>query len=212
MNLRPLGYEPYDERLWRLGLSLTGAVTSTDRTGPISLRRLRLPCLALSRRVRFTNRFTEQAIDLRVPVPSLILVAAGPRAVAVTFRLAKRPRDLAWPRYGDGRDAAIARRAASAERRPRPAGSASNRGSEAGWLDDPLLTGRSVCAAGQPACTQVSRCTGLSGSDRKFPALTGRSGPQRARRLRSRTTVRTSAPGPATRTCCGTMTVCGEVR
>ena len=40
---------------------------------------------------------------------------------------------------------------------------------------------RSVCAAGQPACTQVSRCTGLSGSDRKFPALTGRSGTQRAR-------------------------------
>ena len=37
---------------------------------------------------------------------------------------------------------------------------------------DPLLT-RSVCAAGQPACTQVSRYTGLSGSDREFPALTG---------------------------------------
>src|SRR6476620_12213614 len=38
----------------------------------------------------------------------------------------------------------------------------------------PLLR-RSVCAAGQPACPQVSRCTGLSGSDRKFPVLTGRS-------------------------------------
>jgi hypothetical protein len=40
----------------------------------------------------------------------------------------------------------------------------------------------------------VSRCLGLSGSDRKFPDLTGRSGTQRARRLRSRTTVATSAP------------------
>ena len=45
---------------------------------------------------------------------------------------------------------------------------------------DPLLR-RSVCAAGQPARPQVSRCTGLSGSDHEFPALTGRSGTQRAR-------------------------------
>jgi hypothetical protein len=47
---------------------------------------------------------------------------------------------------------------------------------------DPLLR-RSVCAAGRPAYTQVSRCIGLSGSDREFPALTGRSGTQRARPL-----------------------------
>jgi uncharacterized protein len=39
-----------------------------------------------------------------------------------------------------------------------------------------LVLRRSVCAAGQPACTQVSWCIGLSGSDRDFPALTGRSG------------------------------------
>ena len=58
---------------------------------------------------------------------------------------------------------------------------------------DPLLR-RSVCAAGQPACPQVSRCVGLSGSGREFPALTGRSGTQRARRLRSRTTVGSSPP------------------
>jgi hypothetical protein len=45
---------------------------------------------------------------------------------------------------------------------------------------DPLLR-RSVCAAGQPARPQVNRCTGLSGSDREYPALTGRSGTQRAR-------------------------------
>ena len=52
---------------------------------------------------------------------------------------------------------------------------------------------RSVRAAGRPACTQVSRCTGLSGSDREFPALTGRSGTQRARRVRSRSTRSPSA-------------------
>ena len=67
MNLRPLGYEPYDARLCRLGPSLAGMVTSVDRTDQISLRRLRLPRLVVSRRVRFTNRFTEQAIDLQVP-------------------------------------------------------------------------------------------------------------------------------------------------
>ena len=55
--------------LCRLGRSLAGAVTSADRTDHISLRRLRLPRLGLSRRVRFTNRFTEQAIDLRFPHP-----------------------------------------------------------------------------------------------------------------------------------------------
>ena len=49
-------------------------------------------------------------------------------------------------------------------------------------LTDPLLR-RPVCAAGQPANTQVSRCITLSESDREFPALTGRSGTQRARPL-----------------------------
>ena len=51
------GY-PADIGLCRLGPSLAGLVTSADRTGPISLRPLRLPRLKLSRRVRFTNRFT----------------------------------------------------------------------------------------------------------------------------------------------------------
>jgi hypothetical protein len=58
---------------------------------------------------------------------------------------------------------------------------------------DPLLR-RSVCAAGQPACPQVSRCIGLSGSDREFPVLAGRAGTQRARRLPLRMTAGTSAP------------------
>jgi hypothetical protein len=56
------------------------------------------------------------------------------------------------------------------------------------------LLGRSVCAAGRPACSQVSRCIGLSGCDREFPALTGRSGLQRARVLPWRMTVGASAP------------------
>src|SRR5262249_23729005 len=70
LNPRPLGYEPYNTCLSRLWLSLASAVTSADGTEPISLRRLCLPCLKLSRRVRFTNRFTEQAIDLQFPHPS----------------------------------------------------------------------------------------------------------------------------------------------
>jgi len=52
------------------------------------------------------------------------------------------------------------------------------------WTRDPLLR-RPVCAAGQPARLQVSQPIGLSGSDREFPVLTGRSGTQRARRIRS---------------------------
>ena len=76
MNPRPLGYEPYNIGLCRLKPSLAGAVTSADRTGHLSLRRLRLARLKPSRRVRFTNRFTNQAIDLRVSDPSVILLAA----------------------------------------------------------------------------------------------------------------------------------------
>jgi hypothetical protein len=70
LNPRPLGYEPYDMRLWRPGQSLAGVVNSADKPDPISLGRLRLPRLVLSRCVRFTNRFTEQAIDLQFPHPS----------------------------------------------------------------------------------------------------------------------------------------------
>jgi hypothetical protein len=75
--LTSLGYEPYDARLWRPGQSLAGVVTSADRTDYISLRRLRLPRPALSRRVRFINRFTEQAIDLRFPPPHPSSAAAA---------------------------------------------------------------------------------------------------------------------------------------
>src|SRR5512142_3371806 len=52
-------------------------VTSADKPDPISLRRLRLPRLTLSRSVRFTNRFTEQVIEL---VPSPVQPFHGCRA------------------------------------------------------------------------------------------------------------------------------------
>ena len=45
-----------------------------------------------------------------------------------------------------------------------------------------------------PVCAQVIRQAEVPVSDRKFPALTRRSGTQRARRPRSRTTAGTSAP------------------
>ena len=67
LNLRPLGYERYDVGLWRLGQSLADAVTSADGTKHVPLAPSRLPRLNLFRRVRFTNWFTEQAIDLRFP-------------------------------------------------------------------------------------------------------------------------------------------------
>ena len=64
MNPRPLGYEPYDVCLCRLGLSLVTLLTSVDLLREVFSDFLRLPRLSLSRRVWFTNRFTEQAIDL----------------------------------------------------------------------------------------------------------------------------------------------------
>jgi hypothetical protein len=50
-----LGYEPYDERLRRLGQSLADAVTSADATDHGAPGRL---CLTPFQRVRFTNWFT----------------------------------------------------------------------------------------------------------------------------------------------------------
>ena len=49
------------------------------------------------------------------------------------------------------------------------------------------LPERPVCAAGQPACRQMSRRVGLSGSDREFPVLTGRSGHAASTACSSRT-------------------------
>ncbi len=69
MNPRPLGYEPYDVRLCRLGSSLVTALTSIDPRREVFPDLLRLLRVDLSRRVRFTNRFTELTPDLRFPEP-----------------------------------------------------------------------------------------------------------------------------------------------
>jgi hypothetical protein len=99
-----LGYEPYDARFRRLGLSLAGAVTSADRTDPSRSVGFVSPvsgCLAAS-----GFQIGLQTIDLRFP--TLIPHPGGccPRAVAATFRLAERPRNL------PGLDTADARRTA----------------------------------------------------------------------------------------------------
>ena len=99
MNPRPLGYEPYDARLWCLGPFLVGMVTSADRTSPVSFCRLRLPRLVLSRRVRFTNRFTEQAIDLQFPHPSrpsaAAILSGSRRRIGVVLRVPQQDRRVA---------------------------------------------------------------------------------------------------------------------
>jgi hypothetical protein len=69
LNPRPLGYEPYDVCLCRLGSSLVTALTSIDPRREVFPDLLRLLRLGLSRRVRFTNRFTELTTDLRFPKP-----------------------------------------------------------------------------------------------------------------------------------------------
>jgi hypothetical protein len=99
LNPRPLGYEPYDVRLWRLGPSLAGVVTSADRPGPVSHGRLRLPRLVLSRRVWFTNRFTEQAIDLQFPHPSrpsaAAILSGSARRIGAVLRVPQQDRRVA---------------------------------------------------------------------------------------------------------------------
>jgi hypothetical protein len=51
-------------RLLCLGRSLVTVLTSTDLLGAVLWRLLRFPRLSLSRRVWFTNRFTEAVLDL----------------------------------------------------------------------------------------------------------------------------------------------------
>jgi hypothetical protein len=68
LNPRPLGYEPYDDRLRCLGESLIIALTSADLRREVDSVLPCLPRLKLSRCVRFTNRFTEPVPGLRIPV------------------------------------------------------------------------------------------------------------------------------------------------
>jgi hypothetical protein len=68
LNPRPLGYDPYDVRLCRLGRSPVAVLASADSRLVVVPGLLRLPQFTLSRRVRFTNWFTEVVLDLRVSV------------------------------------------------------------------------------------------------------------------------------------------------
>ena len=61
-----LGYEPTDVRLRCLGQSLVTALTSADLRREVAPGLLHLSRLSLSRRVRFTNRFTKPVLDLRL--------------------------------------------------------------------------------------------------------------------------------------------------
>ena len=66
MNLRPLGYETYDDRLRCPKLSLDCALASADvaRTFVLVLRRL--PRLNPSRWVSCTNRCTNPVLELQI--------------------------------------------------------------------------------------------------------------------------------------------------
>ena len=64
-------------RLWRPGQSLAGVVNSADKPDPISLGRLRLPRLVLSRCVRFTIGLQNRLLicsSLTPPRPSMAAV------------------------------------------------------------------------------------------------------------------------------------------
>ena len=61
-----LGYELCDARLWHLGRSLVTSVASGNPVRYLVPEPPSLRCLALSRRVRFTNRFTETVLDARL--------------------------------------------------------------------------------------------------------------------------------------------------
>lgn len=57
-----LGYEHCDERLWLLGRSLVTSLASRNLVRYLVPELPSLRSLALSRRVRFTNRFTEPSV------------------------------------------------------------------------------------------------------------------------------------------------------
>ena len=88
MNLRPLGYEHCDARLWYLGRSLVTALASGNPARYLVPEPLSLRCLALSRRVWFTNRFTETVLDVRLRILSTGVSARG---------LSHRPPTLCQP-------------------------------------------------------------------------------------------------------------------
>lgn len=69
------GYEPYDARLWRLGLSRAAVVTSADRTDSISLGRLRLLSRRVAPRLVCKSVTGVNPLDLRFPAFPRVLVS-----------------------------------------------------------------------------------------------------------------------------------------
>jgi hypothetical protein len=96
LNPRPLGYEPTDVRLRCLGQSLVTALTSADRRLDVVPGSLYLSRLSLSRCVRFTNRFTEPVLNLRLSAlprtrsPARLLSSGTQRAREHLIRRSRR--------------------------------------------------------------------------------------------------------------------------
>jgi|SRR6185437_2514721 len=65
LNPRPLGYEPYDVRLWRLVRFSNGGADLGGQTWLVRDGVRRLPCLTPSRSVLCTNPCTNQVSELR---------------------------------------------------------------------------------------------------------------------------------------------------
>lgn len=84
MHLLSLGYEHCDTRLWHLGRSLVTSLASGNPVRYLVPEPPSLRCLALSRRVRFTNRFTETVLDVRLRNPFNKRERPGPESP--TFR------------------------------------------------------------------------------------------------------------------------------
>ena len=91
MNPRPLGYEPYDVRLQRLGESLIIALTSADLRRDVDSVLPCLPRLKLSRCVRFTNRFTKPLLACGFLSFQVVRDSAGCRCSGSRAAIVDRP-------------------------------------------------------------------------------------------------------------------------
>jgi hypothetical protein len=95
LNLRPLGYEPYDARLWRLAWSLVAAVTSVNGRGAstsnLGVSRVALYPTAFRAQTRAQNLVADQShrrtddrfrVLLAVESPVLVQRDLGARQLA----------------------------------------------------------------------------------------------------------------------------------
>jgi hypothetical protein len=103
LNLRPLGYEPYDVRLWRLVPSPVVALTSVNSCPGVRVERRRFPVSIRPAASRARTRAQIRCLtcwcsSLSTCTPSRALVLSVPSIaaflgpVAGVSRLAKRPR------------------------------------------------------------------------------------------------------------------------